>query len=65
MDDSVILRNNSVEMLMEVFHISITKDPVFLNSDQNFKYLIQFLTSNRLKHYADFLELYERDKNYF
>ena len=56
---------NFMDMLMEVFDIAITKDPVFLNSDQNFKYLIQFLIANRLKHYADFLQLYERDKNYF
>lgn len=53
------------ELLMQIFDITTTKDPVFLNSDQNFKFLLEFLQCNDMEVVADFIEKYEKDKNYF
>ena len=54
-----------VDFVLSIFDIAKTKDPVYLNSDQHFKFLLEFLSSNRMAHMADFLERYEKDKNYF
>lgn len=40
------LKKKWIEFLIEIFDIVITKEPVFLNSDQNFEYLMEFLKNN-------------------
>lgn len=54
------LKKKWIEFLLEIFDIVITKEPVFLNSDQNFEYLMEFLKNNQMSHMADFLEKYEK-----
>ena len=49
----------------EVFEICLTKEQIFLNSEGCFQNLIDFLIINDMLSIAEFLKLYEQEKNHY
>lgn len=55
--------DNFVEFFKRNFELVRKLEPLYANSDQDFELFMSFLKFHEMKNYADFLEIYEKDKS--
>lgn len=55
--------DNFVEFFKRNFELVRKLEPLYANSDQDFELFMNFLKFHEMKNYAEFLEIYEKDKS--